>query len=77
MTGPGVDGELVQAGLTEALGEDAQIQLAEMTELLQEGALHVNQFTGRSETFNRGYWLPVFDFASSQGSCNAESAAAL
>lgn len=74
---PGVDEDLVQSGLEDALGSGASISLTALSTLPENGAMRMNQATGRNETFTGGYWLPVYDFSSDMANCNAQSAAAL
>lgn len=74
---PGVNQSLVQAGLAEALGTDATISVTAATDLPAEGTIRTNQATGLAEILTAGFWLPVLDFASDPGSCNAQSAEAL
>ncbi|MEP5761220.1 MAG: OmpA family protein [Litoreibacter sp.] len=74
---PGVDQDLVQAGIADALGGAANVSVSAATDLPDEGATRTNQATGRDETFTTGFWLPVFDFAPSVESCNGQSAEAL
>ncbi len=77
VTAPGVDSDLVLAGLSEAMGGDVNVTVAAPSDLPSDGAERVNQATGRSETFTGGFWLPMYDFASDTDNCNAQSAAAL
>lgn len=69
---PGVDGELVAAGLTAAL-PGATVTLAETTRLPDEGTLRVNARTGLREVFTSGFWLPQVDFTPSLESCTAQA----
>ena len=70
---PGVDQDLVQSGLAEALGDGASVSVAALRDLPAEGTTRTNQSTQRFETFSNGYWLPVFDFTSSAESCNTQT----
>ncbi|MBU2994401.1 OmpA family protein [Octadecabacter sp. 1_MG-2023] len=74
---PGVDVDLIQAGLAEAAGSDAAVTVSAATDLPDDGTTRTNQATGRVETLTNGFWLPVFDFVSDADSCNAQSADAL
>ncbi len=77
LAAPGVDQSLVEAGLAEALGNDASVTVTEATELPDEGTTRTNQATGQQEAFTSGYWLPVLDFVSDLDTCNRLSAEAL
>ncbi|MEP2889988.1 OmpA family protein [Tateyamaria sp.] len=74
---PGVNEDLVQAGLVEAIGDEGAVTVSAATELPTDGATRTNQSTGRFETLTNGFWLPVFDFVSDVDNCNAQSAEVL
>jgi OOP family OmpA-OmpF porin len=77
VTAPGVDLDLVQAGLIDDLGPNANITLSAPSTLPADGATRTNQATNRVETFIGGYWLPVFEFTANAENCDAQTAAAL
>lgn len=75
-TAPGVDNELVLAGLADALGDrlTAAPTIATTTNLPDDGATRTNAATGMSETFRGGYWIPVVDFDPTPENCKTEIA---
>ncbi len=74
---PGVDQDLVYAGLADGLGEEATVTVTSLADLPVEGETRLNVATGLTETFTAGYWLPVFDFASDAETCGTQSNGAL
>ena len=74
---PGVDAAQLNALLAEKLGETASVAVADATELPTQGSTRTNRFTGRTEVFSSGYWLPRFDFRSTEAACAEQSDALL
>lgn len=74
---PGVDANQLSAALGTSLGETAVVTVAAASELPAAGTTRTNRFTGRSEVFTSGNWLPTFEFASSIEACTAQSDAIL
>lgn len=74
---PGVEQDLVQAGLAADLGDGASVTVSAPNALPEDGTERINQATGRSEAFTGGFWLPVLDFTSDAETCDARTRAAL
>lgn len=74
---PGVDPANLQTTLSAALGDTATVEVAARAELPATGTTRTNRFTGRTEVFTSGYWLPTFDFRSTPEECAAQSDALL
>lgn len=69
---PGVDGELVLAGMTEDLAGGSVIVI-EMEDLPEEGSLRINAATGLEEVFKGGFWLPNLSFEPDLQVCDAKA----
>lgn len=74
---PGVDAGRLQAALANTLGDTADVSVADASDLPATGSTRTNRFTGRTEVFSAGYWLPTFDFQSTPEECAAQSDAIL
>ncbi|MFY0636195.1 MAG: OmpA family protein [Vannielia sp.] len=73
---PGVDGELLQARLTEALGGTVTLAVAQAE--AAEGARRSNPATGEQQQLSGGVWLPVVEgLDTTVAGCNAATQAAL
>ncbi|MEM1373558.1 MAG: OmpA family protein [Pseudomonadota bacterium] len=71
---PGVDPELLAAGLEADTGLAPQI---EAPALRAPGAERVNAFSGQTERFSGAAWLPVYTFIPTVERCDAQSQAIL
>lgn len=72
---PGVDAELVSAGIAAMLGGEVSLTSAAVN--VPDGTQRTNAASGETEVAQAGYWLPRVDFAPSVQTCDAEVTRAL
>jgi len=66
---PGKSAALLQGKLQQVFGDEAEITLAALTPLPQDGATRTHAATGIKERFSGGFWLPDVPFSSSLEAC--------
>lgn len=69
---PGVDADQVRDALAADLG-DVALTLEPAQAQPADGAERVNLFTGDTETFAAGFWIPRLDFSPTRESCAAQA----